>query len=196
MLIFWGIPQGILANSESSQELWQNDVDHCGLCGHLPHFLSAKICPPIFELYFYQVHCSCQILSRIAVCQKNWFCLHVIMMSHTSFRVNPECCEYLTVQCVWLYFISMSRKSLRVNAQSIVCLNIKELLARSRRHIWRLSDSNVIGTHNHLLLKQTLNHLVKLAKWLSCVVSIYWYGAFDCMLLLCHVRVLEWIYTQ
>ena len=31
--------------------------------------------------------------------------------------------------------------------------------------------------------------------WLSCVVSTYLYGAFDCMFLSCHVRVSEWIHT-
>ena len=34
----------------------------------------------------------------------------------------------------------MSRTSSRVNPQSIVCMSVKELLARSSRHIWRLSD--------------------------------------------------------
>ena len=58
-----------------------------------------------------------------------------------------------------------------------------------------LSDSNGIGTHNHLGRKRTLNHLAKLAKWLSCVVSTYLYGAFDCMFLSCQVRVSEWIHT-
>ena len=75
------------------------------------------------------------------------------------------------------------------------CLNVKELLARSRRHIWRLSDSNGTRTHNHLVRKGTLNHLAKLAKWLSCAVSTYLYGAFDCMFLSCHVRIWEWINT-
>ena len=54
---------------------------------------------------------------------------------------------------------------------------------------------NWIRTHNHLVHKRTLNHLAKLVKWLSCVVSTYLYGAFDCMFLSCHVRVSEWIYT-
>ena len=58
-----------------------------------------------------------------------------------------------------------------------------------------LSDCNWTRTHNHLVHKQTLNHLAKLAKWLSCVVSTYLYGAFDCMFLSCHVRVSEWIHT-
>ena len=45
------------------------------------------------------------------------------------------------------------------------CLNVKELLARSRREIWNLSDCN--WTRTHL------------------------YGEFDCMFLSCHVRVSE-----
>ena len=57
------------------------------------------------------------------------------------------------------------------------------------------SDINGVRTHNHLVSKRTLNHLDKLAKWLSCVVSTYLYSAFGCMLLSCHVRVPEWIYT-
>ena len=35
----------------------------------------------------------------------------------------------------------------------------------------------------YLVRRQTLNHLAKLAKWLSCVVSNYLYGPFDCVLL-------------
>ena len=89
----------------------------------------------------------------------------------------------------------MSRTSFRVNPHSIVCLNVKELFTWSRRHIWSLSDSNEIQTHNHLVRKWTLNHLAKLAKWLSCVVSTYLYDAFDCMLSSCHARVSEWIHT-
>ena len=42
------------------------------------------------------------------------------------------------------------------------CLNIKELLARSRREIWSLSDCNWTLTQNHLVSKRTLNHLAKL----------------------------------
>ena len=66
VLIFWGIPQCVPANSEYSQELWLSDVDHCGFCGHLPHFLSPEIWPPNVELSLYQEHCSCQNLSSIA----------------------------------------------------------------------------------------------------------------------------------
>ena len=75
------------------------------------------------------------------------------------------------------------------------CLNVKQLLAQNRCDMSSFSDSNEIRTHNHVFHKRTLNHLAKLAKWLSFVVSTYLYGAFDCMLLSCHMCVLEWIYT-
>ena len=42
------------------------------------------------------------------------------------------------------------------------CLNVKELLARSRGEIWSLSECNWTRTHNHLVHKETLNHL---ANW-------------------------------
>ena len=42
-------------------------------------------------------------------------------------------------------------------------------------------DCNWNRTHNDLVRKQTLNHLVKPAKLLSCVVSTHLYGTFDCM---------------
>ena len=47
----------------------------------------------------------------------------------------------------------------------------------------------MIPTHNHLVCKRTLDHLAQLAKWLTCVVSTYLYGAFGCILLSCHLRV-------
>ena len=76
-----------------------------------------------------------------------------------------------------------------------IYLNVKELLAQKRHNIRRLCNCNEARTHNHLVRKQTLNHFPKLTKWLSCVVSTYLYGAFDCMLLSCHVRISGWIYT-
>ena len=65
----------------------------------------------------------------------------------------------LNTALIRLYVIIMSRTSFRVNPHSIVCLNVKELLTRGRHHIWSLSDSNEIrSTHNHLVRKRTLNH--------------------------------------
>ena len=71
----------------------------------------------------------------------------------------------------------MSHTSFRMNLHSIVCLNVKELLDGSRRHIWSLSDRNGIRTHNHLVRKRTLKHLVKLAslaKWSSVRLRTKW----------------------
>ena len=76
-----------------------------------------------------------------------------------------------------------------------ICLNDKELLARNRRDIWSLGDWNWTPTHNHWVRKRTLNHLVKLTKWLSWVVRTDLYDEFDCMFLSCHVRISEWIET-
>ena len=81
----------------------------------------------------------------------------------------------------------MSCMSFRVNPHSIVYLNVKEILARSRHQIWSLSDSKVIRTQNHLVRKRTLNHLAKLrlqTKWLwfefmlSFMVFILWVERF------------------
>ena len=58
-----------------------------------------------------------------------------------------------------------------------IYLDVKEFLARSRRHIWSLSDSNGLQTHNHLVQRQKLNHLTKLlslAKWLSVLLWAKW----------------------
>ena len=44
-----------------------------------------------------------------------------------------------------------------------ICLDVKELLARSKCKIWSLSDCNWTWGHSHLVHKRTLNHL---AKWL------------------------------
>ena len=58
------------------------------------------------------------------------------------------------------------------------CLNVKELLAWNRLEIWSLSDYNWTRTHNHLVLKRTLNHLAKLACGCgfesSCVIWNIW----------------------
>ena len=105
------------------------------------------------------------------------------------------CCEYLSVRLTWLYLIIMASKSFRVNPHSIVPLSVKEVLSRSRCHIWSLSDRNEIPIHKHLVSKQTVDDLARLEEWLSCVASSYQYGVFDCMSFSFHVRVSEWIYT-
>ena len=52
-------------------------------------------------------------------------------------------------------------------------LNVKELLAQNRHHIWNLSDCKETHTHKHLVRKQTLNYLAKLAKWSVRYIWLY-----------------------
>ena len=107
----------------------------------------------------------------------NWVVLWVLI-----------CMVHLTVCIYHVTYVFRSESTL------YSCLNAKELLARNRRDIWSLSDWNGTRSHNHLVRKRILNHLTKLAKWLSCVASTYLYGAFDCVYLSCHVRLSEWIW--
>ena len=79
------------------------------------------------------------------------------------------CCEYLFVQCIWLYVIIMSCTFFRVNLL-YSCLNVKDIFSQNRRLIWSLRDSNRIWTYNQFVRKGTLNHLAKLAKWLWVVL--------------------------
>ena len=70
----------------------------------------------------------------------------------------------------------------RIQSESTLysCLNVKEILVRSRREIWSLGDCNWAGKKPHLVNKRTLNHLVKLAKmaslakWLSVRLWTIW----------------------
>ena len=76
------------------------------------------------------------------------------------------------------------------------CLNVKELLARSRRKIWSLSDCNRTRTQSHLILKRTLNKFNQTYQMIDlCSEHLSLYGAFDCMFLSCHIRFSEWIHT-
>ena len=75
-------------------------------------------------------------------------------------RLNPFDCM----------FLSCPRTPFQSESTLYSCLNVKELLARSRRKIWNLSDRNWTRTQNHLVHKRTLNYLAKLAcrlrtKW-------------------------------
>ena len=99
------------------------------------------------------------------------------------------CTMHLTVFYYRVTYVFLSESTL------YICLNLKELLAQNKRDIWRLSDCNNTWTQNHLVFKRKLNHLTKLTKWLSCVVSTYLYGEFDCTLSSCHVRLSDWIHT-
>ena len=76
---------------------------------------------------------------------------------------NDHCLCKSTVELTLCYYhVMILSCHIGFQSESTFCsyLNVKELLAWNRRDIWNLSDSNRIRTHNHLLCKQTLNHLV------------------------------------
>ena len=92
---------------------------------------------------------------------------------------DVECFEKVFWKTIFhrFYIIIVSHASFRVNLHSIVCLNVKELLAWSRRNIWSLSDSNAVWTHNHLVRKRPSGLFLKkasLAKWLSVRLRTKW----------------------
>ena len=94
--------------------------------------------------------------------------------------VNKEIAFICLIKLEWLTVCSYhATYAFQSESTLYSCLNVKELLARNRLDIWRLSDCNGTWTHNHLVRKRTLNHLVKMAKSLSCVA--YLYGTFDCI---------------
>ena len=105
------------------------------------------------------------------------------------------CCEYISVACIWLYAIIMSCTHVRLNLHSLVALKLREFFLWKRGNIWNLIDNNGNRARKYLNCKSTLQHLAKLDEWLSCVVSTYPISCIHYIILSCHVRVLEWIYT-
>ena len=81
-----------------------------------------------------------------------------------TYEFQSECSDYLYVRGISLYVVFISRTSFRVNPNSIVSWNDKELLAGNKRHICSLIDSKKIQTHKNFAYKRTLNHLVKLDR--------------------------------
>ena len=103
---------------------------------------------------------------------------------------NAGNCQKLLSSIVFVFIITFyidcmflpCHYVLQTECTLFTSLNFKELLAWNRRDIWSLNDCSGTWTNNHLVRKRTLNHLPKLTRWLSCVVSTYLYVAFDCIL--------------
>ena len=106
---------------------------------------------------------------------------------------NPEIKECsLCLASVWKDFTINNMKKKR----------LKEVLKFFSVDFHPIDTNHILDIHTYLMKRTcdciwtpTLNHLAKLAKWFSCVVSTYMYGAFNCMFLSCHVRVSDWIHT-
>ena len=99
-----------------------------------------------------------------------WICFHnnnchvnIKNLENVHFEINESWKTFLRLMTNWMYALVMSFTRFRENPH-YSCLNVTELLARSRREIWRLSESNWTRIQNHLVCIRTLNQL---AKWLS-----------------------------
>ena len=77
--------------------------------------------------------------------------------------------QILIIMTVYSYHVTYTFQS---ESTLYSCLNVKELLGRSRREIWRLKDCNGTRTHNHLVSKLTLKPFSQIGqirlqtKWL------------------------------
>ena len=65
--------------------------------------------------------------------------------------------EYLSVRCIWLYVVIISRTRFRVSLHSIIAWMSRNSLLETGPIC--LSDCNGTQTHSHLVRKRTLNHL-------------------------------------
>ena len=93
----------------------------------------------------------------------------------------------------WVVICTVHLKEYSCHVYS--CPNVKELLVWRRREILNLIYCTWNRTQNDLGRKRLLNHLTKLTKWLSCVLSTYLYSEYNCISLSCHLRISELIHT-
>ena len=134
--------------------------------------------------------------------------LYVLVMSRRHFRVNAHsivgwmsrnsllkagAISEGELTSTWIRQVSFQHAMMFVSTIISLFISQKENLEWKAKCI--KNGCNWTRTENQLVLKRTLNHLAKLTKWLSCVLSIYLYGAFDFMFLSCHGRISEWIHT-
>ena len=99
--------------------------------------------------------------------------------------------KYLIEGLMGMSIASDSMKQCVLEGKVYYCLYVITVNTLILLYFTTKFNCNWTRTHIHLVRKRTRNHLAKLAKWLSWVVSTYLYGVFDCMLLSCHVRVSE-----
>ena len=123
-----------------------------------------------FFLYFNKNESNYYIKTFWTRVQLTW--LYIYIFSLVSGAAIERCSlkiQYLIVYSCHVTYAFQSQST------PYSCLNVKELLARSRREIWRWSDCNWTGTQNQLVLKRTRNHLSKLAMcgFVLCYLTIH-----------------------
>ena len=164
----------------------------------------------VIYFLFYHVNTS-QFMRWKWITKKNWFKKFFLLkpsLGTPAIHGLPFCLRKPCLIPAWMIFLLvilysgnvMIQTTHYIKIQSRSCndvLHIKQLLSHETITAYMFSkwmilspkilkkikccDCNGNWTHNHLVCKQALSHLAKLAKWLSCIVRTYLYGAFDCM---------------
>lgn len=131
-------------------------------------------------------HIKSPIISISWKCQRTEIKLEIRKKAPVSKVINKSIIynplKYLTNNRMktysLLYVVIMSHMTFRVNPHSEYCLSIKELHPQNRHDNWSLSDFSEAC------------QMIEL-----CCEYLTVYSAFDCMFLLCHLHLLEWIHT-
>ena len=122
----------------------------------LTKWLSCVVCTYLFMI-------NMQHIWSLSGCNRTWTSLHLVRewtLSNLVKLTKAELyCEYL---CVYDFMNSGPR--FRVNPHSIVAWMSSNSLVKIGAISDLLSDCNGTRTQNHLVRKQTLNHLAKLIK--------------------------------
>ena len=92
-----------------------------------------------------------------------------VKLENSHIQKNSNSVFYILQRNFLTFFIAVTYE---FHSESTLysCLNIKGLLAQSRRHIWSLSDSNGMRTHKHLVRKW-LNVRLR-TKWLCIRIPV------------------------
>ena len=95
----------------------------------------------------------------------NLFCWQQILL---QIMICPCCCCLCALYFAHIFFLCCFQKTFlrkefdwkKFQSEFILnsCLNVKEILARSRREIWSLSHCNWTQTHIHLVRKRSVDN--------------------------------------
>ena len=110
-----------------------------------PHYISITLAQSSFCIF--RVYLSSLLRS-------------FLFFLNSQFFINIFVC-FLYLLSVCSYHVTYAFQS---ESKLYSCLNVKELLARSRHEIRSLSDCNWTRINNYLVHKRTLNHLAKLVQ--------------------------------
>ena len=127
---------------------------------HTLQFISHSFCEVWRVLYYFEIIWNTQWKYG-----RNTCFMASLRSSYTSFVFFGIFCwnrnHFNTFICLCVLIMSYTR--FRVDLHSLVCLNVKELLAQNRHDSWGLCDCNGIWHYKRTLESEHSNHFAKLA---------------------------------